>query len=56
MSNLKLVYNADDYIKMNIRVLYRTGNSFVAYDFDSQKEVEIKIAGIVGGYSCISGG
>jgi len=55
MNNLRLAYDEDDYIKMKIRVLYTSGNSFVVYDFDSQNEIEIQIEGIVGGYSCITG-
>lgn len=55
MSNLSLVYDADDYIKARVRVLYTTGGSIVVYDMTNETEAEISIQGISGGYSTISG-
>lgn len=55
MSNLRLAYDADDYIKTKIRVLYTSDDGLRVYDFEAEKEADIEFDGIVGEYSRISG-
>lgn len=55
MSNLRLAYDSNDYLKISIRVLYSTYHGIRAYDLTQDKEADITFGGIVGEYSTISG-